>query len=65
MMKAQLEQGRDYIICLFRAASVAHGGSQARGQNRAIAASLCHSHSNAGPELHLQTTLQLMATLDP
>ena len=34
---------------LFRAASIAHSGSQARGQIGATAASLCHSHSNAGP----------------
>ena len=49
-------------FCLFRAA---HGGSQARGLIRATAASLCHSHSNAGSELHLQPTPQLTAMLDP
>ena len=32
---------------LFRAALTAYGGSQARGQIRAVAAGLCHSHSNA------------------
>jgi len=26
---------------------------------------LCHSHSNTGSELHLQSMLQLAATLDP
>ena len=31
-----------------RAASVAYGGSQAKGQIRATAASLCYSHSNTG-----------------
>ena len=31
----------------------------------AAAASLHHSHSNAGYELHLQPIPQLMATLDP
>ena len=33
---------------LFRAALVAYGGSQARGQIRAAAAVLYHSHGNAG-----------------
>ena len=31
----------------FRAALKACGGSQARGPIRAVAASLCHSHSNS------------------
>ena len=35
------------LFVFFRATSMAHGGSQARGLIRAIAASLCHSHSNA------------------
>ena len=35
---------------LFRATSATYGGSQAGGQIRAIAAALCHSHSNMGPE---------------
>ena len=30
-------------------------GSQARGQIRATAAGLCHSHGNAGSELHVWT----------
>ena len=34
------------FFCLFRAAPVAHGGSQAKGRIRAVAASLHHSHSN-------------------
>ena len=34
----------------FRAASVAYGSSQTRGQIRATAASLHHSHSNSGSE---------------
>ena len=46
-------------VCLFRAACMAYGGSQARGQIRAIAAGLRHSHSNMGPQLHLQPTPQL------
>ena len=34
-------------FCLFRAAPVAYGGSQARGQMGASAAGLRHSHSKA------------------
>ena len=41
---------------------MAYISSQARGLIRVAAAKLCHSHSNAGSELHLQTTLQLAAT---
>ena len=44
---------------------MAHGGSEARGQIRAAAASLHHSHTNTGSELCLQPTPQLMAMLDP
>ena len=36
-----------YVV-FFRAAPVAYGSSQARGQIGAAAASLYHSHSNAG-----------------
>ena len=50
---------------LFRAALTAYGGSQARGQIRAVAAGLHHSHSNSGSKPHLQPTPQLMAALDP
>ena len=42
-----------------------YGGSQARGEIRAAAASLHHSHSNVGSELHLQPMPQLMAMPDP
>ena len=52
-------------FCLSGAAPVAYGGSQAKGLIRAVAASLCHSHSNAGPEPRLQPTPQLTATPDP
>ena len=38
---------------LFRAAPAANGGSQARGQIGAAAASLHRSHSNVGSELRL------------
>ena len=37
-----------FFFCLFRAVPVAYGSSQARGQIRAVAASLHHSHSNTG-----------------
>ena len=36
----------------FRAAPMAFGGSQARGQIRAVAAGLYHSHSNSGSLTH-------------
>ena len=35
-------------VCLFRAALLAYGGSQARGQIRTAAAGLYHSDSNIG-----------------
>ena len=53
------------LFCLlFRAAPAACGSSQARGQIRATAASLHHSHRNVGIQAPLQTTPQFMATLD-
>ena len=52
-------------VCLFRAAPMAHGGSQARGQIRAVAASLRQSHSNARSEPPLWPTPQLVAILHP
>ena len=42
-----------FFFLLFRAAPAAYGGSQARGQIRALAASLQHSHNNSGSEPHL------------
>ena len=47
------------------AAPKAYGSSQARGQIRAVVASLCNSHSNAGSEPHLQPTPQLVAMPGP
>ena len=43
------------FVLLFRAMSIAYGGSQASGQIRVTAASLYHSHSNSnlGSKLHL------------
>lgn len=46
---------------IFRPISAAYGHSQARGQIGDVAASLRHSHSNAGSELDLQPTPQLRA----
>ena len=54
-----------FFPSLFRAALVAYGSSQARGKIKAVAASLCHSHSNARSEPYPQPTLELMATPDP
>ena len=54
-----------FIFLLFSATPAAYGGSQASGWIRATAAGLCHSHSNAGSELCLQSTPQVTATPDP
>ena len=46
-----------FWVCVFgRATPTAYGGSQPRGQIRAIAAGLHHSHSNTGSELRLLTS---------
>ena len=50
---------------LLRVTPVAYGGSQARGQIRAAAAGLCHSHSDTGSEAHLRPTPQTTAMPDP
>ena len=50
---------------LFRAAPEAYGGSQARGQIRAAAADLHHSHSNARSKPCLGPTPQLTAMPGP
>ena len=42
-----------FVFCLFRAALKAYRGSQARGPVGAVAAGLCHSHSNTGSQPHL------------
>ena len=52
-------------LCLSRAAITACGDSQARGPIRAVPASLHHSHSNAGFELCLRPSPQLIAMPDP
>lgn len=56
-----------FFFCLFAfsgAALAAYGSSQARGRIGAIAAGLCHSHSNARIKPNLQPTLQFMVTSD-
>ena len=55
--ESDIGRSRDFylFVCLFRAPSVAYGSSQARGQNRAAAASLHHSHSNIRFEPLLQS----------
>ena len=55
-----------YFVCVcFRAAPVAHGSCQARGQIGSAAASLPHSHSKVGSEPPLRPTPRLTATPDP
>ena len=54
-----------FFFGLFRAVTVAYGGSQARGRIGTVATSLYHCHSNARSEPCLQTIPQLMAMLDP
>ena len=58
-----------FFFFFFRAAPVAYGGSQARGQIGTAAGSLYHSHSHShshtGSERHLLPTPQLAAMLDP
>jgi len=56
-----------FLFCLFAiswAAPAAYGGSQARGQIGAVAASLRQSHRHAGSEPRLQPTPQLTAMPD-
>ena len=54
-----------FLFAFSRAAPATHGGSQARGLVRAVAASLHLSHSRAGSEPRLQPTPQLTAKPDP
>ena len=53
------------VLCFFRPAPVAYGGSQARGQIRDVAASYSHSHSHEGSEPCLRPTPQIAAMPDP
>ena len=54
-----------FVLCSFRAALVAYGGSQDRDVIGAVAAILRQSHSNTRSELRLRPTPQLMAMPDP
>ena len=54
-----------YFFFLFTIAPVSYGSSQVRGQIKAAAADLHHSHSDAGSEPYLLPKPQLVATLDP
>ena len=53
------------VLMLNSGLNYLHRLCQIRGLNGAAAASLHHSHSNAGLEPYLQPILQLAATLDP
>ena len=65
-MRVILPNPHSNIFCLFfRAAPAAYGGFQARGQSRAIASGLCHSHIHAGSKPRLQPIPLLTATPDP
>ena len=55
----------NFFFLLFRATPTAYGGSQVRGPMGAVAAGLCHSHSNTGSKLHLRPIPQLTAIPDP
>ena len=73
MLKISIENRHSFLFfffffCLFafsRAAPAAHGGSQARGLIGPVATGLRQSHSNAGSELRLRPTPQVMAMPDP
>ena len=54
-----------FVFFLFRPAPAAYEGSQTRGQIRAVATGLHHSHSNARSKLCLRLTPELTAMLDP
>ena len=54
-----------YYYFAFQGCTSAYGRSQARGRIGVAAASLHHSHSNAGSEPSLQLTPQLTAMLHP
>ena len=54
-----------FFLSFFRAAPVACGGSQAKGQIGATASGLCYSHNHARSEPCLRPTPQLTATPDP
>ena len=55
-----------YLFVFFRAAPTQYMGVPRLGSEiRAVAVGLCHSHSKAVYELHLQPTSQFTAMPDP
>ena len=54
-----------FFFCLYRAAPLAYGGSQARGWIGAIASGLHHSHNNTRSEPHLWPVSQQRQILNP
>ena len=50
-----------FFFCLFRATPLVYGGSQARGQIRAVATGLHYNHSSRRYEPCLQPTSELVA----
>ena len=54
-----------FFFCLFRAAPIVYGDSQARGHIGAVAAGLHHRRSNARSKPGLQPTPQLTAMPNP
>ena len=54
-----------FFFFLSTATPAAYGSSQGRGQIRAAAAGLNHSHSNTGSKPHLRPMPQLVAMPDP
>ena len=54
-----------FLFLSFGATAIAYRGAQARDPIGPVAAGLHQSHSNAGSELSLWPTLQLMAMPDP
>ena len=61
---AEKDSLKNIFFFFFRAALMAYGGSQARGQMGATAAGLHHSHSNGGSQPNLRPTPQLTAMPD-
>ena len=54
-----------FFLFSFYSCTVAYGSSRAKGQIRAAASRLHHSHSNTSSEPHLWPTTLLEATLEP
>ena len=54
-----------FFFGLFRVAPTACGVSEAKGPFEAVAAGLCHSHSNTRSEPSLRSTPELRAMPDP